>query len=192
MDASPDHLSSPTCCAVGHDHSGYLHRIADRIRYGDLCRPWVAVHTGTVAMLYEAILCCNMMLCLYGAMLHSCQLINRIHTAVCITQLQGFCAIPAVLMVLLKGYVPESPKWLLMQSSTFQLVGAASTLHVVEDNVSSHIHAHEKYQKVFSILRRLRPVGYDVDAEITDIIADAKSEALSQSDSSDVTWTEVQ
>jgi hypothetical protein len=108
------------------------------------------------------------------------------------TQLQGFCAIPAVLMVLLKGYVPESPKWLLMQSSTFQLVGAASTLHVVEDNVSSHIHAHEKYQKVFSILRRLRPVGYDVDAEITDIVADAKSEALSQSNSSDVTWTEVQ
>ena len=108
------------------------------------------------------------------------------------TQLQGFCCIPAVLMVLLKGYVPESPKWLLMQSSTFQLVGAASTLHVVEDNVSSHIHAHEKYQKVFSILRRLRPVGYDVDAEITDIVADAKSEALSQSNSSDVTWTEVQ
>jgi hypothetical protein len=94
-------------------------------------------------------------------------------------------------MVLLKGYVPESPKWLLMQSSTFQLVGAASTLHVVEDNVSSHIHAHEKYQKVSSILRRLRPVGYDVDAEITDIVADAKSEALSQSNSSDVTWTEV-
>ena len=82
---SPDHLSSPTCCAVGHDHSGYLHRIADRIRYGDICRPWVAVHTGTVAMLYEAILYCNMMLCLYGAMLHSSQLINRIHTAVCIS-----------------------------------------------------------------------------------------------------------
>ena len=96
-------------------------------------------------------------------------------------------------MVLLKGYVPESPKWLLMQSNTFQVVGAASTLHVVEDDhVSSHIHAHEKYQKVSSILRRLRPVGYDVDAEITDILSDAKSEALSQSDSSDVTWTEVQ
>jgi hypothetical protein len=38
-----------------------------------------------IQVLYEAILYCNMMLCLYGAMLHSSQLINRIHTAVCIS-----------------------------------------------------------------------------------------------------------
>lgn len=100
-------------------------------------------------------------------------------------------------MLVLQHWVPESPKWLLLQSSTALKADAVSRMHTLgsEGNDStlsgSSVYQNEMYAKVAALLRTLRAPEHDVDGEISGILADAKAEAVDQEDGAEVTWTEV-
>jgi len=131
--------------------------------------------------------------------------------------IQAFAAIPAIGMILLQNYVPESPKWLLMQSNMALRPDTINKLHSMEqqqagngggnattpqyDSMTSTtstqqgivaaVKEHEMYSAVVKTLQPLRRPGHSIDQEIADTLADAKKEAVSQVDGADVTWGEV-
>ena len=72
----------------------------------------------------------------------------------------GLTCVPSLIMLAGAHLVPESPKWLVAQGRQGDAV---------------------------SIIRRLRPLGYDAEAEATEILSDCKGETRA----SDVTWSEV-
>jgi hypothetical protein len=114
---------------------------------------------------------------------------------------QGFGCLPCLLMLLLQQWVPESPKWLLLQSSSALKGDTISRMHTLgsEGNDSTlsgssaanAVYQNEMYTKVAALLRTLRAPGHDVDGEISGILADAKAEAVDQEDGAEVTWAEV-
>lgn len=121
-----------------------------------------------------------------------------------ILQCQAFGCIPSLTMLLLQHWVPESPKWLLMQSADSIKGDTVNRLHNLggENNLTSDqslsgngavnaIYQNERYTEVAALLRTLRDPAHDVDKEISDILADAKAEALNQVDGAEVTWAEV-
>lgn len=98
--------------------------------------------------------------------------------------------------------MPESPKWLLLQSNSSVKGDTVNTLHTLGGGATSDqslsqsgavngIYQNEKYHQVAALLRTLRDPAHDVDKEISEILADAKAEALNQVDGADVTWAEV-
>lgn len=104
-------------------------------------------------------------------------------------------------MVVLAQWVPESPKWLLLQSAASLKGDTVSSMHGGSNTDDDHlsgthgaltaIYQNPNYPKVSTMLRGLRPEGHDVDKEIAGILADAKAESINQVDGAEVTWAEV-
>ena len=105
------------------------------------------------------------------------------------------------LMVVLAQWVPESPKWLLLQSTASLKGDTVSSMHNGSNTDDDHlsgthgaltaIYQNPNYPRVSTMLRGLRPEGHDVDKEISGILADAKAESINQVDGAEVTWAEV-
>mmetsp|Transcript_13619 Transcript_13619/g.29914 ORF Transcript_13619/g.29914 Transcript_13619/m.29914 type:complete len:539 (-) Transcript_13619:2377-3993(-) len=117
--------------------------------------------------------------------------------------IQAFGAVPAIFMIIMQGHVPESPKWQLMQTD-ISLPSAISSMHRMNrdeeleldssSSTSSAVTAamqHEMFGLVAKQMRPLRLPDHDISAEIAQILSDAKSEAITQGEGADVTWTEV-
>ena len=102
-------------------------------------------------------------------------------------------------MVVLAHWVPESPKWLLLQTSVSVKSPIVNTLHNGNDESDlsgahsslATIYQNPHYPQVSTMLRALRAPGHDVDKEISEILADAKAESINQVDGAEVTWAEV-
>ena len=77
--------------------------------------------------------------------------------------IQAFGAIPAIIMIIMKDSIPESPKWLL-----------------------NHDSSEASKQQVTSTLRYLRPSNHDVNDEIRTMIDEAKNDVQTEA-----TWDEV-
>jgi SP family galactose:H+ symporter-like MFS transporter len=76
---------------------------------------------------------------------------------------QGFSAIPSIIMLVMKDSVPESPKWLLSNDS--------STANK---------------EQISTLLTRLRPSGYNVEEEIGVLVQEAHTDSQSEA-----SWEEV-
>lgn len=100
--------------------------------------------------------------------------------------MQAFGAVPAVLMLFLHEWVPESPKWLLScggGSSTN--TSSTRSSNNGEDNgnlMTPRDHVHK-------LLISMRNQDHDVDAEVNALEEEARKEA--QSEAAEVTWAEV-
>lgn len=104
-------------------------------------------------------------------------------------------------MLVLQAWLPESPKWMLLQSNNNLKGDTVSTLHSLggasnDGSLSSNgavntVYENQMFPKVAAQLRAIRPAEHDVDKEIAKILADAKAESLQQAEGSEVTWAEV-
>lgn len=81
-------------------------------------------------------------------------------------------------MLLLSYWLPESPKWLLLQSPNALA------------NLSDEGRSNQYFAKVHASITALRAPGHDVNKEIALILTEAKAEADNQANN-DVTWAEV-
>jgi hypothetical protein len=114
---------------------------------------------------------------------------------------QGFGCLPALLQLALQAWMPESPKWMLQQSSSSVKGDTISRLHnlggeggdpsLSNNSAVNAVYENPMYTKVAAQLRVIRAPGHDVDKEIAGILDDAKAESLAQVEGSEVTWSEV-
>ena len=98
--------------------------------------------------------------------------------------MQAFGAVPSIVMLIFHASVPESPKWILGKSKK-NLDGRDSINNI--GLLASGVSSGDAYNEVAKILRSVRHPGHDVDAEIRDIVAEAKNDDSVTS----VTWSEI-
>lgn len=107
-------------------------------------------------------------------------------------------------MLALARWMPESPKWLILQGAISLKGDTVSSMHATSEETSvdvgqlsgthgalSSVYQNPNYPRVFAMLRDLRPEGHDVNMEIMDILADARAEMVSEVEGAEVTWGEV-
>jgi hypothetical protein len=102
-------------------------------------------------------------------------------------------------------YVPESPKWLLMQTNTPLTSDTLNRLHKMGSSTSAAtdmsqgsntsavnaVYQHEMYGPVSALLRTMRADDHDIDEEITELLNEAKAEMQDQGEGGEVTWKDV-
>jgi len=114
--------------------------------------------------------------------------------------IQGLGCIPGIFLLIVKNHLPESPKWLLMQSSTVKQADTLSSIHGLGGNLEASmgsntgvnaVYSNDQYATVSAQLRRIRAEGHDVDGEIATLLDDVKQEAATTAEGGEVSCNEV-
>lgn len=126
-----------------------------------------------------------------------------IHSRILLTLSQVFSAVPAFLMLCFCCYLPESPRWLIVQhlihkddlmpqsrtslSLSFNPLRAILDAYVPSRVTNDEINKTKFYEQAERVLRAVRPVAHDVELELRIILDAVRHDSLSESAS----WSEV-
>jgi SP family myo-inositol transporter-like MFS transporter 13 len=121
--------------------------------------------------------------------------------------LQGLAVVPALCMLAMHSYVPESPKWLISRATgPFSTPSSAiqNPLNIEQDSSAAPARTHSSsgtsivsdtyFKKAQDTLRRLRNENWDVDREFQSLVAEhQRHQQSSQAGAEDqpVSWSEV-